>query len=387
MEASLFNELSLLVTGCAVMAWMSTRVKQPVLIAYLFCGMLVGPPGFNWVSEVHLLESLSGIGITLLLFLAGMVLHPNRLSAMFRSTLFITLASSAAFWLVFYLCLVVSPLTHREAMIGAACLVFSSTILVVKLLPTTTLHQRHMGSLCIAILIAQDFLAVIMLVLVSGNGGDSFLLQGMLLFVKTLLLIAAAIAGEQFILRWMMRQSDRFHEVLYVLCVGWCLWNAWLASTIGLSPEIGAFLGGLSLARSPLSRFLTEQLKPLRDFFLMLFFFALGASLQPQIIRASWPFILLVSGLGILVKPLVYTYLFKRSGESLPFSKEMGIRLIPDSEFGLILSTAAVHAGAMSIPSGQIIQSAIILNMIFSCWIIVRLAPTPLAASPELKQD
>lgn len=387
MEEHLFSELCLLVAGCAGMAWFSAQIRQPILLAYLFCGLLVGPPGLNLISEVELLNVLSQMGITLLLFLAGMVLHPNRLTTLFKSTMAITLISCGLFWAVLYGAFRAGPLSPIEAAIGASACMLSSTILVVKLLPTTTLHQLHMGSVCIAILIIQDLIAVLLLVLVRGTGEGAWWMQCTLLMLKSGALIAIAIAGEQYIVRPMMRQTERYHEVLYILCLGWCLGMAWVASVLGLSHEIGAFLAGVAVARSPLSRFLTEELKPLRDFFLMLFFFALGARLDLTILVENWLPILFVGFLALAIKPPIYFYLFQKAGEPRKFSKEIAIRLSPASEFGLIITAVALHAGTLTQTHGQIIQSAIIVNMIVSCWLVVKLTPSPLAAEPTLKQD
>jgi Kef-type K+ transport system membrane component KefB len=386
-EEHLFSELCLLVAGCAVLAWATTRIHQPVLLAYLFCGLLVGPPGLNLIGEVQLLDALSQMGITLLLFLAGMVLHPNRLTSLFKSTMAITLISCGVFWAMLYAAFCLGPLSNIEAAIGASACMLSSTILVIKLLPTTTLHQLHMGSVCIAILIIQDLIAVLLLVLVRGTGSGAWWMQCTLLLLKSGGLIAASILGEQYIIRPMMRQTERYHEVLYILCLGWCLGMAWFASILGLSHEIGAFLAGVAIARSPLSRFLTEELKPLRDFFLMLFFFALGARLDLGILVDNWLPILFVGMMALVIKPPVYYFLFRKTGEQPAFSREISIRLSPASEFGLIITAVAIHAGTLAPANGQIIQSAIILNMILSCWLVVRFTPSPLASAPQLKQD
>lgn len=387
MEEHLFTDLCKLVVACAFLAWGATRLRQPVLLAYLFGGMLAGPPLLNLVGEVGLLNGLSQIGITLLLFLAGMVLHPNRLGQLMKDTLLITTVGCLIFLLSGYVAFRLIGFQNMAAWVAAGACMFSSTILVVKLLPTTTLHQRHMGSVCIAILIAQDFIAVLLLVLISGDAEGPWVLTAGLLLGKTLLLGVLVFLGEQYALRTMMRQTDHYHEVLYILCIGWCMGSALLAHALGLSYEIGAFLAGLSIARSPLSRFLTEQLKPLRDFFLMLFFFTLGAQLRPDIIVSKWWAIFLLSLLILVIKPPVYRLLFRRTGESKEFARETGIRLSPASEFGLIVSAAALLSGRLTEEAAVIIQSVIIVNMILSSWWVVFKTPTPLAFSSQLKQD
>ena len=101
----------------------------------------------------------------------------------------------------------------------------------------------------------------------------------------------------------------------------------------------------------------------------------------------NWLPILFVGFLALAIKPPIYFYLFQKAGEPRKFSKEIAIRLSPASEFGLIITAVALHAGTLTQTHGQIIQSAIIVNMIVSCWLVVKLTPSPLAAEPTLKQD
>ena len=127
------------------------------------------PPGFAFylvdfqIQNTGLIDSISLIGVTLLLFLAGLVLHPDRLIRLFKSVTLVVFVISAVSWLMVFGVLQAFGFSRMDSTIAGLALMFSSTILVVKLLPTTALHQQHMGSLCIAILIAQDILAVMVM--------------------------------------------------------------------------------------------------------------------------------------------------------------------------------------------------------------------------------
>lgn len=384
---SIFEDISYVVVCAALLAWLASLCRQPVMVAYLLSGILVGPWGIDLIEHVEIFDSISRIGITLLLFLAGIVLHPNRLIQLFRKTLLITLAHSIASWGLFFAIFHLYGFNTHESVYAALTLIFSSTILVIKLMPTTTLHQRHMGSVCIAILIAQDMLAIGLLVFMAGNVGDSWFNFGLLLPFKAACLLVAIILFEQFVLRKIMKQSSAYFEVLYILCLGWCLGVASVAEAIGLTYEVGAFVAGVAMARSPLSRFLTEQLKPIRDFFLMFFFFVLGARLNLDMIANLWLPTLLLAGVLLFYRPFIFRILFNVTGEEKEFSKRMGLRLGQASEFGLIVAVAAEGHQHISHEIAQLIQITIVLSMMISSYIVIFTCPTPLGTQAGLKQD
>ena len=263
--------------------------------------------------------------------------------------------------------------------------IFSSTILVIKLLPTTALHHKRMGAYCIAILIAQDIIAVALLILIGSRGGSP--MQWLLLPVKGIGLIAAAFAFEQIILRRAMARCDRFHEMLQLLALGWCLGLALLADHIGLSHQIGAFVAGVALARSPLAFFLSEQLKPFRDFFLVFFFFVLGTRFDPSALRAIALPALILCPLMMAAKYGTFRWLFNRSKEDAPFARETGARLAQASEFSLILVVAEQRAGLLSSNGFQLVQLTTVLSLLISSYIVTARFPSPLASNPKLKQD
>ena len=382
-----FIALSVITIGCAFGAWLACRFRQPVILGYFLCGVVCGPYGLDVIGRLTFLSHLSRVGVTLLLFLAGMVLHPNRLQKHFSAAMTVTLSGCFLSWILVFLILSFSGVSPVESDYAALALMFSSTILVVKLLPTTTLHQLRMGSLCIAILIAQDIIAVIVLLFLRVGGDHSIWYWCLSLPVKTIGLTAALIAGEQHLLRPMMRKSDRFNEVLIMLCLAWCLGGALAADALDLPSEVGAFIAGLSIARGKIALYLTEQLKPLRDFFLMFFFFVLGArfTVAPSagiIIPAA------ILTVGILVlRPLVMAVLFRATGEEPPFARESGIRLGQASEFALIIAAAALAHNRISADVAGIVQIVTILTMLVSSYIVVFRYPTPIGVQDRLHRD
>jgi len=380
-------DIVIIVVSSALLAWLGSVCRQPIIIAYVLAGMLAGPWGLSLVSDVGVIEGLSHIGITLLLFLAGLVLHPERLLRLFRKTCIVTGGNCILSAGLTLLLLRALGYTWTESVLAGIALMFTSTILVVRLLPSTTLHQQYMGSFCIAILIAEDILAVLTLMFLKGSMQGDIAMQFLLLAGKGILLVGVLVVFEQYVLRAMMRQSDQYHEVLYMLTMAWCLGVSALAHSLGLSYEIGAFIAGVVLARNPISRFLSEKLVPLQDFFLMFFFFVLGARFDFLIAKAIWLPALLVTALLVAAKPFIFRFSFRLVGEKPDFAREAGLRLGQCSEFGLIIAVAASTNLYISGEVSQLIQLTVILSIMVSSYLVVFLYPTPIGTKSGLKRD
>ncbi|MDH3345858.1 MAG: cation:proton antiporter [Kiritimatiellaceae bacterium] len=388
MGETIFFDISLIIIICAILSWGALLLRQPIIIAYLAAGLLLGTSGFGLIQDVSFINGISRIGITLLLFLAGIILHPRRLKELLRQTILLTLANSLISGIICILFCMIWGFDPVTSIFIGLPLIFSSTILVLKLVPTTALHHKRMGSYCIAILIAQDLIAITMLIFMGNHGtGENVLLSWLLLPLKTIALIVAVFGIEQFVLRRIMAWCDRFHETLQIISIGWCLGIAVVAEHIGLSYEIGAFLAGVALARSPLSFFLSEELKPFRDFFLVFFFFALGTRLDLTVARPLILPAILLTLMMMATKYFTFRTLFRFVGEPKLFAHETGMRLAQASEFSLIVAVVAHTDGWLSDRAFIMVQLVTIFSLIISSCIVVARFPSPLATNPKLKQD
>ncbi|PIW63394.1 MAG: sodium:proton antiporter, partial [Candidatus Omnitrophica bacterium CG12_big_fil_rev_8_21_14_0_65_50_5] len=216
------------------------------------------------------------------------------------------------------------------AIIDAVCiglaLMFSSTILTVKLLPTTNLHHGKMGAACIGVLILQDLIAIGVLAFIRClAGGDGVLLHFTLLNIKLAFFFIVLILVEQFILRKILWQIERLHEAVFILGLAWCFGVALISNSLGLFYETGAFFAGVAMARHPIALYIYENFKPIRDFFLVLFFFTLGTRLNMEILpEIFWPTAVLAI-VFMLVKPWLFRKFFIMTGEKKEFSTEAGL--------------------------------------------------------------
>jgi Kef-type K+ transport system membrane component KefB len=378
----------LIFTGAAVMAALALFARQSLLIAYVLLGVLLGPSVLGLVDKPELVEQISHIGIIFLLFLLGLNLNPGELLNMVRKTTLVTIASSAVFALGGVLVSLAFGFSWTEALVIGAVTTFSSTIIGLKLLPTSVLHHRRTGEVIISILLLQDLLAILLLVVIKGGGGAGMgVWEPLLLVLKLPLLVVFAWFMTRYLIVALIRRFDRIQEFIFLMAIGWCLGMAEFAYWLGLSAEIGAFIAGVSLATGPVALFVSESLKPLRDFFLVLFFFSLGAQVDLAMALPVMLPALVLALMTMIVKPPVFRWLMQRIGESALRSRNIGIRLGQMSEFSLLISVVALQAGVIGEKAAYLIQFATLFTFIASSWWIVQKLPTPIALKDELRLD
>jgi Kef-type K+ transport system membrane component KefB len=381
-------DLGIVLIGASLLSIVAIIIRQPIIIAYILCGVIVGPWGIGLIKHVEFIEIISHLGITLLLFLAGLSLHPQKLIGLFKKTSIITLANSLVAFIIAFLFALAARFNVTDSICIGLALMFSSTILVVKLLPTTRLHHEKMGAICISILILQDLLAVAVLAFIRGFNLPGPIIGNLgLLFLKLLIFIAIIYLAEQFILRKIMFRIERIHEAIFVASLAWCFGIAIISNYMGLFYETGAFLAGVVLAKHRISLFISESLKPLRDFFLVLFFFTLGAELDLFVMQGILVPSIILALIFIAVKPWLFKRSFIWSGEENAFSKETGVRLGQLSEFSLLVAILAFNLGHITKAASQFIQLVTILTFIVSSYIVTLRYPTPIGPSKQLKKD
>lgn len=380
----------LIFSGAAVLASVALYTRQPLIIAYIALGALIGPYGLSLVGDLQLLSDIGHIGIIFLLFLLGLDMQPQALAATLRKSTVVGLASSAAFFACALALAWVFFENPMDAVITAIAMMFSSTIIGIKLLPTTVLHHRHIGEMMIGLLLLQDLLAIIVLVLImaGGNAGDGDTAwQLVRVLIALPLLGAAAWLMVRFVLLPLIQRFDRFHEYIFLLAIGWCLGLAEGARLLGLSEEIGAFVAGVSIATSPIAQYIAVNLKPLRDFFLILFFFAVGARFDLSMLPQVWIAAVSLAVLVLVMKPVIYRFLLKGVSEQRSLAWNLGFRLGQASEFSLLIAYIAYDAGVLSQDGSLTIQAATIITLLVSSYIVVLNYPTPIAISDRLRRD
>ncbi|TNC82506.1 MAG: sodium:proton antiporter [Oleiphilus sp.] len=389
-EHSIIESFFLIFTGAAVLASLVLYTRQPILVAYISLGALIGPFGLNYVSDAHLLSEIAEIGIIFLLFLLGLDMQPKNLIRMLQKATLIAIFSSIAFasagfgiaWMFGY--------SLTESLIIGCAMMFSSTIIGIKLLPTTALHHRHTGELVVGLLLLQDLIAIIVLLVLGGSESQNehASIWNLLQTLATLpVLVVGVFLAVRYLIVKLIAQFDRFHEYIFLLTIGWCLGIAVLAKSLGLSLEIGAFIAGISIATSPISQYIAEHLKPLRDFFLVLFFFSLGAAFNLGLLSEVIVPAMLLALMMIALKPVIFRYLLRKSGEPNDISWEVGFRLGQISEFSLLIAYLATSAALIGEAASHLIQATAILTFVLNTYLVIFRFPSPIAISDRLRRD
>jgi len=386
-ETILFT-LFMIFTGAAVLATSALFARQSLLVVYILAGLLFGTSGLKFVTDPVMIEEISHTGIIFLLFLMGINLPADKLIHLVRKTTFVTAVSSLGFFLVGFLVANIFGFGMVEGLIIGAAAMFSSTIIGLKLLPTTVLHHRHQGEIVISILLLQDILAIMVLTILQVGNLSNFPWQELLLLFVALIAISIfAYFFHRVVLVKIIARFDRIQEFIFVVTIGWCLGIAQLTASFNLSYEIGAFIAGVVFAANPIALFVSEMLKPLRDFFLVLFFFSLGANFhldvaQTVVIPAS-----ILAVLLLVIKPVTFKFLLESTSETPQDSQEIGFRLGQISEFSLLIAVLAVDMQVIDIKAGYLIQVCTLLTFIVSSYLVVFKYPTPIAVSDKLRRD
>lgn len=374
--------------GAAALSSVALYARQPIIIAYIGLGVALGPFGLAMVPDRALVSGAGHVGIIFLLFLLGLDMKPVALWNSLRQSTWVALISTMVFALTGYSVSRLFGFSHGDALVIGAALVFSSTIIGIKLLPTTVLHHRHLGEVMIALLLFQDLLAIILLVVIEtvGSGASEWFT---LLKPLALLPVFGLLAwlGVRWVLLTLITRFDRYHEYIFLLSIGWCLGMAELGLWLGLSAEIGAFIAGISIASSPIAQYIAVSLKPLRDFFLVVFFFSVGSALDIAALPHIWVAASIMALGFIALKPVVYQWLLRGVSEQPKLAWNLGFRLGQCSEFALLIAFLALSNGLLSAQAATLIQVSTVITLLVSSYIVVLTLPNPIAIRDNLRRD
>ena len=381
------TDLFLIYTGAAVLATLALYARQTMIVAYIVVGVLLGPAGAGLIGDHEQIRAMSEIGIMFLLFLLGLDLSPVKLVKLLRSATVVTGLSSLLFGVLGFVFGLLWGAKTVDALVLGAVLMFSSTIIGLKLLPTTVLHHKHTGETIISILLLQDALAIVVLLGIRVAGEDLSRVEALVPLLAFPLLVGGVYLVQKYVISRWLAKFDTIREYLLLLAIGWSIGVAELAGFAGLSREIGAFIAGITLAANPIALYIAESLKPIRDFFLIIFFFSLGASVDfGMLIEVAVP-ALILAALVLVLKPATFSFLLRKSGESRQCSLETGIRLGQGSEFSLLIAALAAGTGVIALQTATLIQAVVLLSFLVSPYLIVMRYPTPIGLTEELRRD
>lgn len=339
----LFTQISLVVVLGAVIACLMRLLRQPLIIGHIITGILAGPTLFNFIHDEKGFEFLSTLGVALLLFIVGLELSIKIVSRLSKVVFVTTIAQIG---MVTAAGAVAARLLHfgrLESVIIGLCLAMSSTIIIVTLLHDKRETMRLYAQIAIGVLLLQDVVATIGKIILSAKAEEGSLFDIGILVGRGVLVVLVLYLASRYVLPKLVRLMQSSKELLFVFSLGWALGIATLFTRIGFSVEVGALFAGVSMAGLPTSHEMSSRLRPLRDFFIIIFLVTLGHTLVPAQLKGLLVPALVFSGIAFLVKPLVVLITLGILGYTKRASFKTAIALGQISEFSLVFVVAAVH--------------------------------------------
>ncbi|MCH7659815.1 MAG: cation:proton antiporter [Euryarchaeota archaeon] len=338
-----------LIIGVAVsLSYVARLTGQPILIAYLLTGLLVGPVLLGVVIETELIDLMAELGLGFLLFLIGLRMQIDEIREIFRPILNLTILGTVLQTLLGLLIAVVFGFSLTEIIVIGLASVFGATPIIVKLLADNDQIDTLPGRIDVGVLVVQNVYLVLLLALFGAGSLDSPL--GVATSILTVFVLVGAIGAfaylsARYVLPNLIHSVADNDEVFFVVGIAWTFLFIVGAEELGLSIEMGAFLAGISLAQVPQSAELAEQVQPITDFFMMVFFTSIGLQLEADQLLAFWVEALVASGVLMAANFVGFALLIYREGFSPETSFVGSLNMVQLSEFSLVLGSLAVAQG------------------------------------------
>jgi Kef-type K+ transport system membrane component KefB len=343
-----FYEIAALLTVAAACGALAIWLRQPLIVAYIAAGLLVGPSWLGWVAASDQVDLLAQMGIALLLFVVGLRLDLHLIRTMGRVVLVTGLVQMAVTAALGYLLAVALGLAPMAALYVAVALTFSSTIIVVKLLSDKREIDALHGRIALGILIVQDIVVVLVIIALTALGPDAASTLGrdvLLMSVKGGAFLIVVGLFARYVLPTLLHRLARSQELLVLAAVAWAVALAAISAGLGFSKEVGALVGGIAIASTPYRDAIGARLTGLRDFLLLFFFFDLGAHLGPGLTGEQVGVALLLSAFVLAGKPLIILAILGRVGYRKRTLSMTAFSLGQISEFSLILAALGLSIG------------------------------------------
>lgn len=350
---TLFIHLAIVLGLCAGTGYIVKTLRLPLLIAYLLIGVFLSSLRVFDIDSSQVLNVLPGIGVALVMFFVGLELNLRELKFLGKPIIItglgqIFISSLSGFYIALLL-----GFSSSEAMLLGAGLAFSSTIVVVKmLLEKRDLKSLH-GKLSLGITLLEDLVAIV--ILMALTVGSSVLNLGLqsgmpilTLVVKGVFLLGLSLFLSRYILTRVFKAVADSTELLFLSAISWCFIFVTLSLLLGFSVVIGAFLAGVALASSPFHYAIQSKVKPLRDFFVTLFFVYIGSHVIFQDLAIVLPLVILFTLFVFIVKPIIFLLFLGAFGFRRHTIFQTSLILSEVSEFSLVVMIVGFQLGLVS---------------------------------------
>jgi Kef-type K+ transport system membrane component KefB len=341
--ASAYIDIGIVLIGATLLALLAHFLRQPLILGYMAAGVILGPHALGLVSDQSVIPFMAELGLALLLFIVGLELDVRRLRNIGGVVVAAGIGQFVVTAIVGYFLAVILGFAPFVAAIIAIALTNSSTAIVVKLYADRNELDTLHGRIVIGILLVQDLLTVLLLAFLPGLGQPG--LASLLSVAKGAGLLGATLLLSQLVLRPFFRAAARSKELLFVAAISWLFLFLVASDSFGFSLAIGAFVAGASLASLPYSGEIRSKTKPLRDFFVTLFFIALGMQLGlGNAGDVLWPAVAF-SLFVLILNPVIVIAILTPFGFKAKTAFLSGIAIAQISEFSIVLVVLAEKLG------------------------------------------
>ncbi len=348
-----FLELAIALGLSCFIGYLIHYLKQPLIMAYLLAGVVISVIAVINPEHSLPLSFLPDLGIAFVLFFIGMELDLRSLKSLGWPIVVSCLVQIVIASIVGYSISSMFGFSQTDSLYLGIGLSFSSTIVVIKMLLERKDISSLYGKLSLGVLLLEDLVAIILIMALTV--GSSFLNLGLqesfpliTLLGKAVLLFVLSLVLSRWVLGWVLKAVAENGELLFLTSLAWCFGFVALSEFLGFSLTIGAFLAGMALATSPYHYQIQGKVKPLRDFFVAVFFIYLGSEVQFTNIAHTMPIILLFIAYATIVKPILFLLLFGAYGFKKHTIFQAALNLSPISEFSLIIAAMGVKLGVVS---------------------------------------
>ncbi|MFB6212851.1 MAG: cation:proton antiporter [Candidatus Magasanikbacteria bacterium] len=367
-------EIAIVILIAAVLGIIAKLLGQPPILAYLVTGAVVGYFGLLHLNDIETFHLFSDLGIMFLLFLVGLEINYSSLKRVGKTSLIVGLGQVALTGLFGFLISYFLGFGFLEATYLGITLTFSSTIIIVQLLSSNKVMNSLYGKLSVGFLLVQDFVALLLLIALTGMEGQKVfslpnlgltLIGGIASFVIILFL------GKK-VFPYLFKKIAKSQELLFLSSLAWLFSLAGLADQLGFSIEIGGFLAGLALANSAEHSEISSRMRPLRDFFMVVFFAILGSSLILTNVSGVIGPVIILSLFVLIGNPLIVMSLMGFLGYRKRVSFLSGVTVAQISEFSLIVASAGFELGHIDERIVAIVTGVGVITITVSTYLISR---------------
>lgn len=373
MAIDIFFGISLIFLIAIAVAFVVQSLRQPLIIAYILTGIIVGPLGFNLLhSGQQYYDIFAQFGVILLLFLVGLSLNLNLLKKIGKAAVVTGVGQVLFTVIIGFFLLLALGFSQPLALCLAVSITFSSTIIIMKLLSDKSEIRTVYGRYTIGLMLVQDVIAIMVMIILPTFGTDeSLLMAAAWLILKMGVLFSLVVLMARVVLPALLKKAaHNGGEFLLIFTLAWCFALAGLGERAGLGLEVGAILAGLSLGSSVFQNEISSRLRPIRDFFIALFFIILGSEMDISSLDYSWLPGLALSLFVLVGNPIILYFLYRQLKFTRRNSFLAGLTAAQVSEFGFVFLYVAIGQGLAGPEAMSVFTIVALLTIFISSYLI-----------------